>query len=111
MQADERLLDTLYDASGLAFMLEPWLDLFKYEFDSMPFYIGFDMGMTYNTMSFFRDGKVWPIDLDEPASENCFPPLTIFEITNPLPFGGYDCRCRPWYQLSKNSNNLDQVEM
>ena len=78
-------------------MLEPWLDLFKYEFDAVPFYLGYSNGLTYKTPFNFLDKKVPATNLDAPVSESCYAPLTLIEISDPVPFGGYDCRCRPWY--------------
>ena len=107
---NESIKDTLFDSSGLAFMLQPWLDLEKYDFDAMQFYLGFANGLLYLTPDYFREGKVDTIDVDTPANESCFPPLTLLEIIDPPPFGGYDCRCRPWYQhaiINKNEKNIE----
>ena len=46
---NESIRETLFDSSGLAFMLQPWLDLVKYDFDAMHFFLGFANGLSITT--------------------------------------------------------------
>ena len=91
-------MTTLHDTSALAFMLEPWLDLFNYEFEEMTYFFGFDNGLFYQTPYSYPEQVVYAVSEDDEVSDSCYAPLSKIEITNPEPFGGYDVRCRPWFQ-------------
>ena len=85
----------------------PAINLVKAGYQVPVNYLGFSNGLFYYLPARHRDATISPLDPDEGLDPNC--QNVTYEITDPDPFKGYDCRCRPWYQLAFTEKEPDTV--
>ena len=101
--------ESIYLVSGLDFIYQPILKLGSLGYD-LPFtYLGFSNGLFYQTPYTYSSGIISQQEADPPVSASCYE--VQFEITNPPPLGGYDPRCRPWYQKGLEEKEKGSVEV
>ncbi len=91
--ANKSVKNILHNNSGLCFLMEPWL--VGTEEPNPDYYFGHSNGLSFLTPKTFMSPNIEPLEerrvLDPLCAES------EIEISNPDPFEGFDCRCRPWY--------------
>ena len=109
VETDDTIREGLYLMSGMAFITAPPLRVVFEGYNISNAYAGFNNGLFYQFPYTYDQDS---IDLLVPEEEEIRPECqySAFEITDPPPFKGYDCRCRPWYQSSYVAGLTDAVE-
>ena len=107
--ADASVSEALHLFSGLAYITHPTFELVNANTVVSPIYLGFMNGLVGYTPRYFINETILPkTNPDLPPLSSCA--SSAFPIENPPPLGGYDCRCRSWFQQAKASGLEDRVQ-
>lgn len=85
-------------------MMEPWVT--GTEEPNPDYYFGHQNGLSFLTPKSYMSQEVKPLEdyeLDPLCAES------EIEISNPEPFIGFDCRCRPWYQETMKVKKKEEI--
>ena len=106
--ANTSVAEALHLVSGLSYIQLPNLLLLWDKYAVPNTYFGFQNGLFYQTPWYFESNELPAINY---SKDVCTDATITSPITDPAPFNGYDCRCRPWYQESITSKNETVVEI